>query len=237
MGRERWDNHMLRAISPTIMGIKFWKTVSNPLFTFLLCVIALINFFGDSLFLLLVFTILPTFSFIISIIKSDKFSIKPLAISSTIIIFISSLSFISILMGYLALAVLFILWIVCIIFSIISIIFSIKNNKNHILNYVFLFSLLASLIGSTFVNIKINYHEKNLLEIAYKIENYYTNTNKTYNYGEIYKILDGNKKLSFYDIDVEDSFYTINISLSFAGGLRSMMYDSRDKNINKAYMR
>jgi hypothetical protein len=213
-----------------LMTINWWKVISNPFFSFISCIIALILSHSTVvLFIPAVFVFLSAASFIVPIKRSNGFSVRSIAKSLFLIIPISILSFFSILLG--ALAVIYCIWIFCILFSIVSIIMSIINNKNHILNYILLISILVALIGGIFVKINTSFNEKELLKVAHKIEDYYANTDKKYNDIEINILLNGNKKYDLYNIQVEDDSFMVSVHLRFAGGLLLLTYNSADGEI------
>jgi hypothetical protein len=162
---------------------------------------------------------------------------KHIVKSLSLVIITTISSFLIILIGKLVLIIfLLIIWIIIIYHSfIINVILIKEYEENHILNYIFLFSLLATLIGSIFVDLNRNYNEKELFKIASKIEDYYADDNREYNDGEIKKILYGHNKFNPYDINVENDSYTISVHLRFAGGIYRMIYNSRNKIIYNEY--
>jgi hypothetical protein len=220
------------------MPVKWWKLILNPFFVLVLSVIAYVAQYNDSPFLKFVFIILLIFLVIISIIKSGEFYKNHVVISLILLTIISILSFFLFLTGRdVALFILCCIWIIGLIFSLVAIVLFIKSRKNYILNYIFLLSWFAVLIGDFYADTKIDYNRKELLNIAYVIDNYYADTDKKYNYDEIMTLLARYKKINSYEITVSDDDYEIFIQTPLAGETYGMTYFSNDKYIDYARMR
>jgi ABC-type multidrug transport system permease subunit len=156
-------------------------------------------------------------------------------ILSIIIIFIISIiSIFCVLTGYLAWVLLFFILIISIIVSLITITFSTKRKINYILNYILLFFILSVLIGEVYVYHKNYSYEKELLQIAKIIEDYYYDTNKEYDSDEINKLLEENK-MKRYRVEINENYFTISILTKNTGWIYGIGYNSEDKSIYKDY--
>jgi hypothetical protein len=222
-----------------IMAVRWWKIILNPFFMLVLSVIGLVAQYKDSPFLKFVFIFLLISSIVISIIKSDEFYKNHLVISLILLIFITILSFFLLLMGFdVTQFILVCIWIIGIIFSLVAVILFIKKRKNYILNYIFLLSWFATLIGDFYVDIKIDYNRKELIYVAHLIDSHYVNTDKKYNYDEIIRVLGIYKKgiykkINSYKISVRDDDYEIYIRTPLTGETYGLMYESSIKKIKE----
>ena len=192
------------------------------------------NYVDDIYFyILMVIAIISIIYALKNSIAHFKQSTNSLYIMSIIAIIVTIfLSFIITLTGNMTIyALIFNIWVISFIILLITSILSFAKKNVYVLNYIFIFSVLAVFAGIKYLEINVNFFKKQLLNVAKNIEYLYENSDKIYNADELNHLLNEYNNINV--INVSNDYFIISSRTNNTGGIHWMVYDSRDKDIKK----